>query len=257
MDGRCVNKGRRGAAPPPHCEPSIDGISENTGLCGFGCLVCWLLGGLPTQSKYRQHLGKRLVAWFVCCWWATHPFCFTLLPLVGVLVGSACLACCLLGFGFLLFAFVAWFVGCLVGLLAWPRCCLVGWSVGWHSVDGCMDGWMLCKWGGRSASPAMQTKPPPHGISSICCTWELCGLVAWFVGCFVGCWLGRVVAWLVGRFGWHSVDGWMHGWMDGWILCCLAFRRRLGQFPAVPVVPDSLYAVSGGFRRASNKKLLR
>ena len=37
---------------------------------------------------------------------------------------------------------VAWFVGCLVGLLAWPRCCLVGWSAGWHSVDGCMDGRM-------------------------------------------------------------------------------------------------------------------
>ena len=48
----------------------------------------------------------------------------------------------------------------------------------------------------------------------------------------------------------------MHGWTDGWILCCLTFRRRPGQFPAVPVVPDSLYAVSGGFRRASNKKLL-
>ena len=27
---------------------------------------------------------------------------------------------------------VAWFVGCLVGLLVWPHCC----SVGWHSVDG-------------------------------------------------------------------------------------------------------------------------
>ena len=37
---------------------------------------------------------------------------------------------------------VAWFVGCLVGLLVWPRCCVVCWSVGWHSVDGCMDGWM-------------------------------------------------------------------------------------------------------------------
>ena len=45
--------------------------------------------------------------------------------------------------------------------------------------------------------------------------------------------------------------------MDGWILCCLTFRRRPGQFPAVPVVPDSLCAVSGGFRRVSNKKLLR
>ena len=52
---------------------------------------------------------------------------------------------------------------------------------------------------------------------------------------------GRVVAWLVGCLA--LGDGWMHGWMDG--------------FSAVPAVPDSLYAVSGGFRRASNKKLLR
>ena len=80
------------------------------------------------QTKYRQHLGKHRVVWFwllglLVAWWATnakqvstafgenvwllglfaagatHPFCFTLLPLVGVLVGSACLACCLLGFG--------------------------------------------------------------------------------------------------------------------------------------------------------------
>ena len=56
-----------------------------------GCLVCWLLGGLPAQSKYRQHLGKLE---FGC-----YPFFFTPLPLVDVLVGSACLACWLLGFG--------------------------------------------------------------------------------------------------------------------------------------------------------------
>ena len=59
--------------------------------------------------------------------------------------------------------------------MPWPRRCLVGWSAGWHSVDGCMDGWMLCKWGGRSASPTMQTKPPPNGISSIYLGW----LVGW------------------------------------------------------------------------------
>ena len=55
------------------------------------------------------------------------------------------------------------------------------WSVGWHSVDVYMDGWMLCKWGGRNASPAMQTKPPPHGISTTTTfgeNKELCGLVA-------------------------------------------------------------------------------
>ena len=66
-------------------------FGENTGWCGFGCLVCWLLGGLPTQSKYRQHLGKLE---FGC-----YPFFFTPLPLVDVLVGSPCLACWLLGFG--------------------------------------------------------------------------------------------------------------------------------------------------------------
>ena len=53
---------------------------------------------------------------------------------------------------------VAWFVGCLVGLLAWPRCCLVacllacllaclvawlvGWLVGTPLMDAWMDGWM-------------------------------------------------------------------------------------------------------------------
>ena len=144
---------------------------------------------------------------------------------------------------------VAWFVGCLVGLLAWPRCCLVGWSAGWHSVDGCMDGRMLCKWGGRSASPAMQTKPPPHGISSTYSTWGKHGvmwfgcLACWLLGGFVGL-AALLLGWLV---GWHSVDGCMDGRMDGscMILCCLTFRRRPGQFPAVPVVPDSLCAVSG------------
>ena len=43
------------------------------------------------QSKYRQHLGKTQ---FGC-----YPFFFIPLPLVGVLVGSACLACWLPGFG--------------------------------------------------------------------------------------------------------------------------------------------------------------
>ena len=46
----------------------------------FGESTVWLLG--------------LLVAW-----WATHPVFFTPLALVGVLVGAACLACCLLGFG--------------------------------------------------------------------------------------------------------------------------------------------------------------
>ena len=82
------------------------------------------------QTKYRQHLGKHRVVWFwllgllvawwatnakqvstafwentawllglLVAWWATRPFFFTPLPLLGVLVGSACLACWLLGFG--------------------------------------------------------------------------------------------------------------------------------------------------------------
>ena len=76
MDGCCVNKGGTG-----------------------GCWVCWLLGGLPTQSKYQQHLGKTFGC-LVCLFLVGYPpFFLTLLPLVGVLVGSACLACCLLGFG--------------------------------------------------------------------------------------------------------------------------------------------------------------
>ena len=215
----------------------VNGWSVNKG--GRGC------GGGRNANQVSTSFGITqgcvvLVAWFVGC-----------------LVGYQCKASIDSIWGKRL---VAWFVGCLVGLLAWPGCCLVGWSVGWHSVDGCMDGRMLCKWGGRSASPAMQTKPPPHGISSTYSTWGKHG-VMWF-GC-LACWLlGWLLAWprccLVGwSVGWHSVDGWMHGWMDRWILCCLTFRRRPGQFPAVPVVPDSLYAVSGGFPRASNKKLLR
>ena len=104
IDGWSVNKGGRGCGGraqhlPPQCEPSIDSILENTGLCGFGCLVCWLLVGYQGKASIDSIWGKRLVAWFVRCWWATHPFFFALLPLVGVLVGSACLACCLLGFG--------------------------------------------------------------------------------------------------------------------------------------------------------------
>ena len=65
------------------------------------------------QSKYRQHLGKTF----------------------------GCLVCLLLvGYPPFLFYSPSF------GWLAWPRCCLVGWSVGWHSVDGwmhaCMHGWM-------------------------------------------------------------------------------------------------------------------
>ena len=74
--------------------------------CGFtqGCvvLVAWFVGclvGYQCKATIDSIWGKRLVAWFVCCWWATHPFFLTLLPLVVVLVGSACLTCRLLAFG--------------------------------------------------------------------------------------------------------------------------------------------------------------
>ena len=150
MDGRldrcCVNKGGRGCGGGRSASPTMrTKYRQHLGkhrVVWFWLLVCWLLGGLPMLSKYRQHLGKTF----------------------------GCLVCLLLvGYPPFLFYSPSF------GWLAWPRCCLVGWSVGWHSVDG-----------------------------------------------------------------------WMHACMDGWILCCLTFRRRPGQFPAFPVVPDSLCAVSGG-----------
>ena len=86
---------RKGAAAT-HAEDDIN----KSGLRGFGCLFCLLLGGLPMQSKYRQHLGETVwLLGLLVAWWATRPFFFTPLPLVGVLVGSAYLACWLLGFG--------------------------------------------------------------------------------------------------------------------------------------------------------------
>ena len=48
-----------------------------------------------------------------------------------------------------------WLPGGFVGLAA----VLFGRSVGGDSADGCMGGRMLCKW-------AMQTKPPPRGVSN-------------------------------------------------------------------------------------------
>ena len=91
------------------------------------------------QSKYRLHLGKTQ---FGC-----YPFFFIPLPLVGVLVGSACLACWLLGFGENTYSDgwimdreknrTFWWVGCLVCLLL--IACVIQW------MDGSMDGWMLCR----------------------------------------------------------------------------------------------------------------
>ena len=93
INGRSVNKGGRGCRGGRSASPAMrTKYRQHLGkhrVVWFWLLVCWLLGGLPMQSKYRQHLGKTF----------GHPFFFTLLPLVSVLVGSACLACCLLGFG--------------------------------------------------------------------------------------------------------------------------------------------------------------
>ena len=131
MDGCCVNKGGRGCgggrSASPQCEPSIDSIWENTGLCGFGCLVCWLLGGLPMQSKYRQHLGKTFGC-LVCLLLGlpTLSVLLSFLWLVCWLVRPAWLVVCL-DFVCLLVALVAWFVGCLVG--CWLGC-VVAWLVG-------------------------------------------------------------------------------------------------------------------------------
>ena len=180
-------------------------------VCWFGRVFAWLVG----------RLVGCMDGWMLCKWRARRLH----RPRTGFLVSTA------LGENTEL-----WF-GCLVGWFVGLAALLLGWLVGWLALrDGCMDGWMLCKWGGRGASPAM----PPHGISSIYGTCGKHGVMVWLLAWLV-CWLGRVVAWLVGRLVGTP------GWMDGWILCCLTFRRRPGQFPAVPVVPESLCAVSGGF----------
>ena len=113
------------------------------------------------QAKYRQPLGKtqgcvvlvRLIGLLVARWATNakqvstaHSLVATLLfiplPLVGVLVGSACLACWLIGFGENTYGDewimdreknrTFWWVGCLVCLLL--IACVIQW----------MDGWMLC-----------------------------------------------------------------------------------------------------------------
>ena len=109
INGWSVNKGRR----------VCGGGRANQVSTAFGktqgcvVLVPWFVGclvGYQCKASIDSIWGKRLVAWFVCCWWATHPFFFTLLPLVG-------------WFGHV----VAWLVGRLVGT---------------PLMDGCMDGWM-------------------------------------------------------------------------------------------------------------------
>ena len=116
---------------------------------GFGCLVCWLLGGFVGSGRVVAWLVDRLVgtplmgAWTDgCCvngeGAAPPPQCKPSLPRTGFLASTAlgekwgkhgvmwfgCLACWLLG----------WFVGLAALLLGWlaPR----------RWMDGWMDGWM-------------------------------------------------------------------------------------------------------------------
>ena len=50
MDGRCEIKAGggagEGAAPPHNANQVSTAFGKNTGLCGLGCLVCWLLACL-------------------------------------------------------------------------------------------------------------------------------------------------------------------------------------------------------------------
>ena len=199
MDGWMLCKSRR---------EGMRGRAQRYGMGGFGCFVCWLLGGFVGLAALLigRLVGTPLMdAWMDgCCVngeGAAPPLqCKPSLPPTGFLVPTA------LEENTELCGLVAWLVGCLVGLLAWPRCCLVGWLVGTPLMDAWMDG---CCVNGEGAAPPLQCKPSLPRTGFLVPTAR-----------------------------------------------CLTFRRRPGQFPAVPVVPDSLYAVSGGFRRASNKKLL-
>ena len=115
---------------------------------GFGCLVCWLLGGFVGSGRVVAWLVDRLVgtplmgAWTDgCCvngeGAAPPPQCKPSLPRMGFLASTAlgekwgkhgvmwfgCLACWLLG----------WFVGLAALLLGWlaPRRWMDGWMDGW------------------------------------------------------------------------------------------------------------------------------
>ena len=102
-------------------------------------------------------------------------------------------------------------------------CLLVGWTDGRtdRRTDGWMDGCCVNKGGrgcrgGRSASPAMQTKYQQHlGKTRSYVVWLLGLLVAGLVGLFVGL-AALLPSWYsVGGCMDGRVDGWMDGWMDG------------------------------------------
>ena len=99
--------------------------------------------GVTVQRWLDHGQGQKCYFLVLVCWFACRD-CLRDTALDGYAIF---LFVCLCGGGRSATGWVALvgsFVGCLVGLLVWPRCCLVGWSVGWHSVDGwmhaCMDG---------------------------------------------------------------------------------------------------------------------
>ena len=104
MDGCCVNKGGKGVRGRVERLPR-NAIQVSTAFGKTqGCVVLvagfvGCLAGYQCKASIDSIWGTRFVAWFVCRWWATHPFFFTLGSLVGASVGSACLAGWLLGFG--------------------------------------------------------------------------------------------------------------------------------------------------------------
>ena len=78
---------------------------------------------------------------------------------------------------------VCWLLGGVVGLAT----LLLGW-LGTPLMDAWMDG---CCVDGEGAAPPPQCKPSLPGTGFLVSTalgenTELCGLVAWFVGCLVG-----------------------------------------------------------------------
>ena len=151
------------------------------------------------------------------------------------LLGLLCLLACFLAS--LLPRFLASLLPCLLAcFLPCVRACALACLLAW--LDGWMDGWMdSVNRGGRGCGGRGGDSPqckPSMDRTAIRENTELCGLVAWFVGCLV-CWtvrwLGRFVAWLVGRLVGTPL---MDGWMD----------------PVLPHVPEASGSVSGVSRRS-------
>ena len=106
-------------------------------------LVAWFVGclvGYQCKASIDSIWGKRLVAWFVCCW-GYPPFLFYS-PSFGWCVGWLGLLGLLFAWiWFLVVCFrclVCWLLGGFVGLAA----LLLGWLAGTPLMDAWMDGWM-------------------------------------------------------------------------------------------------------------------